>query len=116
MDLIAFVVFAISIWIAWLTIQAARKRGRSVRAWTWLASVFGPFAWLAVVLLPSIRKNGDGLNGPNGGNTALPTGSARAVTSGKIPMEKSSNLQLRPGFSLSFTIVASDQTAVHYQR
>ena len=95
MDLIAFVVFAVSIWIAWLTIQAARKRGRSVRAWMWLAIVFGPFAWLAVVLLPSVRKNGDDRNGSNGGNPLPPTGSARAATPGKIAMEKSSSLQLR---------------------
>jgi hypothetical protein len=94
MDLIAFVVFAVSIWIAWLTIQAARKRGRSVRAWMWLAILFGPFAWLAVVLLPPIRKNGEDLNGSNGDNSAM--GSARAVTSGKIPMEQSSRLRLRP--------------------
>ena len=96
MDLIAFVVFAVSIWIAWLTIQAARKRGRSVRAWMWLAIVFGPFAWLAVVMLPSIQKNQDGLNRPDGGNPAAPPGSARAATPGKITMEKSSSLQLRP--------------------
>ena|SRR5664279_5498801 len=96
MDLIAFTVCAVSIWIAWLTIQAARKRGRSVRAWMWLAILFGPFAWLAVVLLPSIRKNGDGFDGSDGRNPSLPTGSARAVTSGKIPMEQLSRLRLRP--------------------
>lgn len=96
MDLIAFIVFALSIWIVWLTIQTARKRGRSVRAWMWLAILFGPFAWLAVVLLPSLRKNGNGLNGPDGGNTAAPPGSARAATSGNAAMEQSSHLQLRP--------------------
>ena len=96
MDLIAFTVFALSVWIAWLTIQTARRRGRSVRAWMWLAILFGPFAWLAVVLLPSIRKNGDGFSGPSGGNSALPTPSARDATSGKIAMEQSSRLQLRP--------------------
>jgi H+/Cl- antiporter ClcA len=95
MDLIAFTVFAVSIWIVWLTNQTARRRGRSVRAWMWLAILFGPFAWLAVVLLPSIRENGDGFNGSNGGNPDLPTGSAPVATAGKIAMEKSSGLQLR---------------------
>jgi hypothetical protein len=99
MDLIAFIVFAVSVWIAWLTIQTARRRGRSVRAWMWLAILFGPFAWLAVVMLPSIRKNGDGFNGPNDGNPALPTGSARAATQGKIAMEKSSRPRLRPALA-----------------
>jgi hypothetical protein len=96
MDLIAFVVFAGSIWIAWLTIQIARKRGRSVRAWTWLAILFGPFAWLAVVLLPSVRKNSDDFNGSNGGNPVPPMVSPRAATPGKISVEQSSRLQLRP--------------------
>jgi hypothetical protein len=96
MDLIAFIVFAVSVWIVLLTIQTARRRGRSVRAWMWLAILFGPFAWLAVVLLPSIRKNEDGFNGSNGGNPALPTGSAPIAAAGKIAMEKSSGLQLRP--------------------
>jgi hypothetical protein len=95
MDLIAFTVFAVSIWIVWLTNQTARRRGRSVRAWMWLAILFGPFAWLAVVLLPSIRNNSDGLNGSNGGNPAPPAGPARAATPGKIAMEKSSGPQLR---------------------
>lgn len=99
MDLIAFVVFAVSIWIAWLTIQTARRRGRSVRAWMWLAILFGPFAWLAVVLLPSIRKNGDGLNGSNGGNPAPPTEPARAAAPATIAIEKSSRLQLRPALA-----------------
>ena len=96
MDLIAFAVFALSIWIVWLTNQTARRRGRSVRAWMWLAILFGPFAWLAVVMLPSIRKNGDDRNGSNGGNPAVPPGPALAATPGKIAMEKSSGLQLRP--------------------
>lgn len=96
MDLIAFAVFAASIWIAWLTIQTARRRGRSVRAWMWLAIVFGPFAWLAVVLLPRLQKNGDGFGGSNGGNVAPPTGSAGAATPTEIVMDKSSHLPLRP--------------------
>jgi hypothetical protein len=96
MDLAAFIVFALSIWIAWLTIQTARRRGRSVTAWMWLAILFGPFAWLAVAMLPSIRKNGDGLNGPTGGNPALPTGSAPDETAAKIATGRSRSLLLRP--------------------
>jgi uncharacterized membrane protein len=96
MDLIAFIVFAVSVWIVLLTNQTARRRGRSVRAWMWLAILFGPFAWLAVVLLPSIRKNGDGFGGSSGGNPAAPTGSARAAKAGEIVMEQSRHLQLRP--------------------
>jgi hypothetical protein len=96
MNLIAFVVFALSIWIVVLTIHAARRRGRSMRAWMWLAILFGPFAWLAVLLLPSMRYNGDGFGGSNGGNPAAPAGPARAATAEKIAMEKPSGLQLRP--------------------
>jgi len=95
MDLIAFVIFAASIWIAWLTMQSARRRGRSVRGWMWLGMLFGPFAWLAVVLLPSLR-NGDDLNGSKGGSLASPTGSAPAATPGKIAVERSSGLPLSP--------------------
>jgi hypothetical protein len=65
----------------------------------WLAILFGPFAWLAVVTLPSIQKNGDDLCGSNGSNPAPTTGSARAATAGKIGMEKSSSLQLGPALA-----------------
>lgn len=42
--------------IAYLTADTAQRRGRSVKAWMWLGLIFGPFAWLAVALLPSIRR------------------------------------------------------------
>jgi hypothetical protein len=98
MDLTAFIVFAVSVWIAWLTIQTAKRRGRSVTAWMWLGILFGPFAWLAVAMLPSVRKDGDGLtpNGPNGGNPALQTESTPAATAGKIATGGSRSLLLRP--------------------
>lgn len=35
--------------------QVAERRGRSGRAWMWLGMVFGPFALVAVVLLPARR-------------------------------------------------------------
>jgi uncharacterized membrane protein len=95
---VAFIVFVAGVWIAWLTVQTAKRRGRSVTAWMWLGILFGPFAWLAVAMLPSIRKNGDDLtpNGPNGANPALPTGSAPAATAGKIATGRSRSLLLRP--------------------
>jgi hypothetical protein len=93
MDMTTFLVFAVSVWIAWLTAQTAKRRGRSVTAWTWLGILFGPFAWLAVAMLPSIRKHG---NGPNGGNSSLPAGSAPAATTGKIATGRSRGLLLRP--------------------
>ena len=97
-EMVTFIVFAVSVWLAWLTAQTARRRGRSVTAWIWLGVLFGPFAWLTVAMLPSIRKDGDGLtpNGPNGGNPALPTGSAPAATAGKTATGRSSSLLLRP--------------------
>ena len=55
MDIASFIVFAVSIWIAWITMQTAKKRGRSATAWMWLGILFGPFAWLAVALLPTPR-------------------------------------------------------------
>lgn len=46
----------VGIVIAYLTADTAQRRGRSVKTWMWLGLIFGPFAWLAVVLLPPIRK------------------------------------------------------------
>jgi hypothetical protein len=92
MDMATFIVFAVSVWIAWLTMQTARRRGRSATAWMWLGILFGPFAWLAVAMLPSIRKHGDG---PSGGNTSVPAESAPAATTGKIATGRSRGLLLR---------------------
>lgn len=39
----------------YLTFRIAESRGRSTRAWLWLAAVFGPFAALAVWVLPAQR-------------------------------------------------------------
>jgi hypothetical protein len=50
-------IFAVlNITTAYLTCRAAESRGRSVKAWIWLGVLFGPFAWLAVVLLPPLPK------------------------------------------------------------
>jgi hypothetical protein len=57
-DLVIFILSFLNIVIALLTVQTAERRGRSVKAWMWLGLVFGPFAWLTVALLPSIRKEG----------------------------------------------------------
>ena len=98
MDLAMLPLFAVGIWLALLTMRAAKRRGRSVTAWMWLGILFGPLAWLAVAMLPSLRKDGDGLtpNGPNGGNPALPSGSAPAATAGKIATGRSRSVLLRP--------------------
>jgi predicted PurR-regulated permease PerM len=51
-----FILYVLNIMIAYLTAKSAERRGRSVSAWMWLGLIFGPFAWLTVALLPSIRK------------------------------------------------------------
>jgi hypothetical protein len=53
---IILVLSFLNIVIAYLTADAAQRRGRSVKAWAWLGFIFGPFAWLTVALLPSIQK------------------------------------------------------------
>jgi len=35
--------------------RIAESRGRSMRAWIWLAAVFGPLAALAALVLPAKR-------------------------------------------------------------
>ena len=92
----SLILFALGIWIALKTMQAAKRRGRSVTAWMWLAILFGPFAWLAVAMLPSVRKEDDGLtpNGSNGESPARPTGSVPAA--GKVTTGRSNSLLLRP--------------------
>ncbi len=54
--MVTFILLAHNIVTAYLTLQTAEKRGRSVKAWLWLGLLFGSFAWLAVTLLPAIRK------------------------------------------------------------
>jgi hypothetical protein len=55
---IIFILTFLNIVLAYLTAQAAERRGRSMNAWMWLGLIFGPFAWLTVALLPSVRKEG----------------------------------------------------------
>jgi hypothetical protein len=54
--MVTFILFVLNIVTACLSVQTAERRGRSVKAWMWLGLFFGPFAWLTVALLPSIRK------------------------------------------------------------
>jgi uncharacterized membrane protein YoaK (UPF0700 family) len=56
MDLVTLILFVLNVAIAYLTVRTAERHGRSVTAWAWLGIIFGPFAWLAVALLPPIRK------------------------------------------------------------
>jgi cytochrome bd-type quinol oxidase subunit 2 len=51
-----FILYFLGIVIAYLTAVTAQRRHGSVKAWMWLGLIFGPFAWLTVALLPSIRK------------------------------------------------------------
>ena len=34
----------------------AKRRGRNVRTWYWIGALFGPFALIAVSLLPSSKQ------------------------------------------------------------
>jgi hypothetical protein len=54
--MVIFILSFLGIVIAYLTAETAERRGRSMKAWMWLGLIFGPFAWLTVALLPSIRK------------------------------------------------------------
>jgi hypothetical protein len=51
-----FILVVLNLVTAYLSFRTAERRGRSVKAWMWLGILFGPFAWLTVALLPSIRK------------------------------------------------------------
>jgi len=46
----------LSVACMYLSGQIALKKGRSFRAWVWLAFVFGPFALMAVAALPPLRR------------------------------------------------------------
>jgi hypothetical protein len=59
-SLVTLSLFAFNIWTAVMTLQTAKRRGRSEKAWMWLGILFGPFAWLAVALLPPIRREATG--------------------------------------------------------
>ena len=54
MDMYTLILFALFVVFACLTTLTAERRGRSVKVWMWLGVIFGPFAWLTVVLLPSM--------------------------------------------------------------
>jgi hypothetical protein len=54
--MVTLVLVALNIVTAYLAARTAERRGRAVKAWTWLGLLFGPFAWLTVALLPSLRE------------------------------------------------------------
>jgi hypothetical protein len=56
-NIVTLILFAFNIWTAVMTLQTAKRRGRSERVWMALGILFGPFAWLAVALLPPIRRD-----------------------------------------------------------
>ncbi len=51
------ILVVLNIVTAYLSYRTAERRGRSAKTWLWLGILFGPFAWLTVALLPSIRKD-----------------------------------------------------------
>jgi hypothetical protein len=55
--MLAFTLIVLNIVTAYLSSRTAKSRGRSTQAWMWLGMLFGPFAWLTVALLPSVRKD-----------------------------------------------------------
>jgi hypothetical protein len=57
MDIIALVAFVLSIYLAGLI---AKRRGRSVRNWGWVAAFIGPFALLLLFLFPNLHRKNDG--------------------------------------------------------
>lgn len=56
--MVTFILAFLNIVIACMTSDTAARRGRSAKIWLSLGLIFGPFAWLAVALLPAIRKDG----------------------------------------------------------
>jgi hypothetical protein len=61
---------AVSIYLSgWI----AERRGRSVKLWCWLGAIFGPFATLAVALLPPVRESA---GTPRGGSVPEPARSS----------------------------------------
>ena len=49
--------FALNLVSMYLTGQVALRRGRSFKTWLWLGAIFGPFALIAVAVLPALRTN-----------------------------------------------------------
>ena len=56
MDIIALVVFIVSIYLAG---RVAERRGRSFKNWAAIAAVIGPLALPLVFLFPNLHRNGD---------------------------------------------------------
>lgn len=55
MDMYALVLFVAFAATTCLTAKTAERRGRSVKVWTWLGVIFGPLAWVVVLLLPAVK-------------------------------------------------------------
>jgi hypothetical protein len=51
------IVLMITVLCAYLTGKVAVARGHAVKAWYWMGALFGPFALIAVILLPRSHKN-----------------------------------------------------------
>ncbi len=54
----AFVVALISVTVVsmYLAGRVAERRGRSVKAWLWLAALAGPVALVVLLFLPPVRE------------------------------------------------------------
>ena len=46
------IVLMITVFCAYLSGKTAIRRGHAVKAWYWMGAIFGPFALIAVYLLP----------------------------------------------------------------
>jgi len=51
-----FIILSLAMPLIWLTGRTAADRGRDVKTWYWMGALSGPFALLAVYLLP--RREG----------------------------------------------------------
>ncbi|WP_407147436.1 hypothetical protein [Bradyrhizobium sp. ORS 86] len=57
MDVITLIAFVAFIYLA---AHVAERRGRSVKAWAWIAAFVGPLALPLIFLVPNLhRRNGD---------------------------------------------------------
>ncbi|AUC93494.1 MULTISPECIES: hypothetical protein [Bradyrhizobium] len=60
MDLLSLALLIGSIASIVLAARMAGHRGRSLKAWAWIAALIGPLALPLLLLLPNLpRKNGD---------------------------------------------------------
>jgi hypothetical protein len=50
------IVLMITVLCAYLSGEEAARRGLKVKAWYWMGALFGPFALIAVLLLPRSHK------------------------------------------------------------